>query len=102
VHLAVFHLRRSEWLGWISSLILCATIGKQVYTQYRSGTSRDVSKWLYLGQFSAEIGFILYSWIVRNWVFVFTNFVLLLENVAGLLLVLRHRRQRPNSARTSR
>jgi hypothetical protein len=83
----------SEWLGWLSSFILCLTIGKQLHTQYKQGTSQGVSKWLYLGQFMAEIGFIAYSLIVRNWVFVFTNSVLLLENVAGVLLI-RHQRRR--------
>lgn len=83
----------SEWLGWLSSLILCLTIGKQLHTQYKQGTSQGVSKWLYLGQFGAEIGFIIYSLMVKNWVFVFTNTVLLLENVAGIILI-RHQRSR--------
>jgi uncharacterized protein with PQ loop repeat len=90
-------MQNSEWLGWLSSLILCLTIGKQLHKQYRDGTSEGVSKWLYLGQFAAEIGFIAYSLIVRNWVFVFSNVVLLLENLAGFALVLHHRRGRPNS-----
>ncbi|MFL5812958.1 MAG: hypothetical protein ACJ763_05225 [Bdellovibrionia bacterium] len=83
----------SEWLGWLSSFILCLTIEKQLHTQYKQGTSQGVSKWLYLGQFIAEIGFIIYSLIVRNWVFVFTNTVLLIENVAGVLLIRYHRKR---------
>lgn len=82
-----------EWIGWLSSLILLATIGRQIFKQWKEQTSRGVSIWLYFGQFSAQIGFILYSWHVKNWVFVFTNSALLVENIAGLLIVLHHRRK---------
>jgi uncharacterized protein with PQ loop repeat len=80
-----------EILGWISSVVLVLTIGKQVHRQWKTGTSEGVSRWLFLGQCAAEIGFIAYSWMLRNWVFLFTNIVLLLESVVGYALVLRHR-----------
>ena len=82
-----------EILGWASSLILCATIGKQVYKQWHDDTSRGVSKWLYLGQLFSSSGFVAYSWLVGNWVFVCTNLFLLCANVTGLVIWLRHRRR---------
>lgn len=86
-------MENSDWIGWLSSFLLLATIGRQIYKQWKEESSRGISKWLYLGQFSAQAGFIYYSWTVRNWVFVFTNSLLLLENLAGLVIMLHHRRR---------
>ncbi|MGH9901209.1 MAG: hypothetical protein ACRD68_05140 [Pyrinomonadaceae bacterium] len=83
----------TEAVGWVSSLILVLTIGKQVYKQWREGSSEGVSKWLFVGQMAASLGFTVYSWLVGNWVFVVTNSLMLLNGVAGLLIVLRHRRR---------
>jgi uncharacterized protein with PQ loop repeat len=82
-----------EAVGWISSLILVLTIGKQVYKQWQEGSSRNVSKWLFVGQLAASVGFTIYSWMVRNWVFVFTNGFMILNGVAGLWITLHHRRR---------
>jgi len=82
-----------EIIGWFSSLILVVTIAKQVYKQWREGTSEGVSKWLFVGQISASLGFTIYSWLVRNWVFVVTNAVMLLNGLAGLAITLYHRRR---------
>ena len=82
-----------EVLGWVSSLILVLTIAKQVYKQWKEGSSEGVSKWLFIGQMSASLGFTVYSWLVSNWVFVATNAVMLLNGFAGLLIVLYHRRR---------
>ncbi|MGI9108121.1 MAG: SemiSWEET family transporter [Pyrinomonadaceae bacterium] len=82
-----------EAIGWVSSFILVLTIGKQVYKQWKEGSSENVSKWLFIGQLAASLGFTIYSWLVRNWVFVATNAVMLLNGLAGLLIVLHHRRR---------
>ena len=82
-----------ESVGWISSLILVVTIGKQVYKQWSEGSSENVSKWLFVGQFAASLGFLVYSWMVHNWVFVFTNGFMLLNATAGLLITIYHRRR---------
>jgi uncharacterized protein with PQ loop repeat len=82
-----------EAVGWISSFILVLTIGKQVYKQWKEGSSKNVSKWLFVGQFIASLGFLVYSWMVRNWVFVFTNGFMLLNALAGLFITLYHRRR---------
>ncbi|MFL6229702.1 MAG: SemiSWEET family transporter [Pyrinomonadaceae bacterium] len=82
-----------EAIGWISSFILVLTIGKQVHKQWKEGSSKNVSKWLFVGQFVASFGFLVYSWLVHNWVFVVTNALMALNAVVGLLIVLRHRRR---------
>ncbi|MBV9957770.1 MAG: hypothetical protein JO360_05080 [Acidobacteria bacterium] len=83
----------TEAIGWVSSVILVLTIGKQVYKQWQEDSSEGVSKWLFVGQITASLGFTIYSWLVRNWVFVVTNSLMLLNGVLGLLIVLHHRRR---------
>jgi uncharacterized protein with PQ loop repeat len=83
----------SEIIGWASSFILLLTLGKQVHKQYRSGSSEGVSRWLFLGQVGASLGFTAYSYLVRNWVFVVTNALLLVNALVGYAIVLRHRRK---------
>jgi MtN3 and saliva related transmembrane protein len=83
---------RSEAIGWFSSFILVLTIGKQVYKQWKSGSSEGVSKWLFVGQITASTGFTIYSVMVHNWVFVVTNALLLLSAVVGVFIVFKHRR----------
>ncbi|NMO16070.1 hypothetical protein HPC49_43305 [Pyxidicoccus fallax] len=87
----------SEAIGWFSSFVLVLTIGKQVYKQWKSGSSEGVSKWLFVGQITASTGFTIYSIIVRNWVFVVTNALMLLNAFVGILIVFKHRRQRGTS-----
>jgi uncharacterized protein with PQ loop repeat len=82
-----------EAIGWISSLILVLTIGKQVFKQWKEGSSENVSKWLFIGQLAASLGFTIYSWLVGNWVFVVTNAIMILNGLAGLFIVLHHRRR---------
>ncbi len=81
----------TEVLGWISSVILVLTIGKQVYKQWQEGVSEGVSRWLFIGQITASTGFTIYSWLVHNWVFVVTNLLMILNALIGLSLVLWQR-----------
>ncbi len=83
----------AEALGWVSSGILVLTIAKQVYKQWQEGSSEGVSKWLFVGQMAASLGFTAYSWLVSNWVFVVTNALMLCNGLLGLLIVLHHRRR---------
>ena len=93
-----------DLVGWASSVILVFTIGKQVYKQWKTGTSEGVSKWLFIGQVTASTGFTVYSWFVGNWVFVITNAFMVLNALAGLVIVILHRRReargRAGGART--
>jgi MtN3 and saliva related transmembrane protein len=82
----------TEVIGWLSSSILVLTIVRQIYKQWQEGSSEGVSKWLFIGQFSASAGFAVYSWLLQNWVFVFTNIVMLCSAIVGLGIVYWHRR----------
>ena len=75
-----------EIIGWASSLILLATLVKQVYKQWKDGTSEGISKWLFAGQLAASSGFVVYSYLVGSWVFMVTNGLLTINNVIGLYL----------------
>ncbi|HEX8721747.1 MAG TPA: hypothetical protein VF736_14020 [Pyrinomonadaceae bacterium] len=83
----------TEAVGWVSSFILVLTIAKQVYKQWQEGSSEGVSKWLFVGQIGASLGFTVYSWLVSNWVFVVTNSLMLVNGLLGLLIVIHHRRR---------
>jgi uncharacterized protein with PQ loop repeat len=100
--------RVTELIGWASSAVLLATLFRQVRKQWREGTSEGVSRWLFAGQTTASAGFTVYSLLLRNWVFVVTNALILLNAVAGMLIVRRHRRRArgtspaaPRGARTA-
>ncbi|WP_437754303.1 hypothetical protein [Sorangium sp. So ce1389] len=82
-----------EAIGWISSGILVLTVAKQVYKQWKTKTSEGVSKWLFIGQLAASIGFVVYSWLVENWVFVATNSLMVANALAGALIVYLQRRR---------
>ncbi len=87
-----------EIIGWTSSLILLLTIAKQIYKQWQEESSEGVSKWLFIGQVAASTGFAIYSWMVGNWVFVVTNFLMLISAFIGLGIVLHHRHRPTSSA----
>src|SRR5688572_26368828 len=86
-------------IGWVSSGILVLTIGNQVYKQWRSKTSQGISRWLFVGQLAASIGFVIYSWMLESWVFVATNSLMVANALAGATIVyLQRRRRAPRSA----
>ncbi len=88
----------TELIGWASTLILCATISRQVYTQWRTKSTAGVSHWLFAGQVMASIGFVVYSFLLENWVFVFSNIFLLLTALLGQVLYLKNRHASDNGA----
>ncbi len=82
-----------EIIGWASSLILLATLIKQVYKQWSDGTSEGISKWLFIGQLGASVGFTIYSYLVGSWVFMVTNALLTVNNIIGITLYFYFRRK---------
>ena len=80
-----------DLIGWASSALLVATIAKQVHTQWREGSSKGVSNWLFLGQLAASGGFLVYSALVHSWVFVVTNALMVVNALAGYAVVRIHR-----------
>ena len=81
----------TELIGWSAATILLLTIGRQVFTQWRDRRSDGVSKWLFIGQITASIGFIVYSGLLRNWVFVVTNVLMLVTAGVGQWIYIRNR-----------
>ena len=83
----------TELIGWSASVILLITIITQVRKQWRTGTNEGVSKWLFVGQVASSIGFTVYSVLTGNMVFIVTNAVLLLSNIAGVYIYFRNREE---------
>lgn len=73
-------------IGWTASAILLATLIRQISTQVRGGGDDGVSKWLFIGQATASLGFIVYSVLVGNWVFIVTNSCILVTALVGQVL----------------
>lgn len=84
----------TEIIGWASSIILLLTLVKQVYKQWKDGKTEGISKWLFVGQLLASIGFTIYSYLVSNWVFTITNGLLTINNVIGICLYFYFRKNK--------
>ncbi len=80
-------------IGWIASAILIATLSRQIYDQWKQPDPEGVSHWLFAGQIAASVGFIAYSWLLHNWVFIVTNSLILLTSLAGQWVMWRARRK---------
>ena len=90
----------TEIIGWASSLILLATLVKQVYKQWSEGTGDGISKWLFLGQLAASVGFTIYSYLVGSWVFMVTNGLLTINNIVGICLYFYFKKRDSNQPRS--
>jgi uncharacterized protein with PQ loop repeat len=90
-----------ELLGWCSSLVLLTTIVSQIVKQWREGSGKGVSRWLFVGQTAASLGFTIYSALLHNWIFTFTNGALLVSAIVGLWVTLHFKRHpRANGAQS--
>lgn len=76
----------TEIIGWASSFILFITVSRQIYKQWKEGENQGVSIWLFVGQIAASLGFAVYSWLVWNPVFIFTNSLMVLNGIVGFIL----------------
>ena len=81
-----------EVVGWASAAVLLATIAQQVWKQWTSGSTAGVSKWLFVGQTLASLGFTVYSVMTGDPVFIAVNSALLLSAVVGEAVYWRNRR----------
>lgn len=80
-----------EAIGWLSTALLLLTLLRQVYTEWKSGSTAGISKWLFIGQCAASIGFTMYSWLLRNWVFMGSNAAILAVAILGQIMYARNR-----------
>ena len=83
----------TEAVGWFSTTVLLLTIGRQVWTQWRTRSTQGVSKWLFVGQLVASSGFVVYSFLLDNWVFVVSNVMMLIIALVGQGIYLNNRRR---------
>ena len=88
-------MEMTDLIGWASSAILLATLARQVFTQWRERSTAGVSHWLFIGQLAASTGFLIYSWLLKNWVFVVTNAALLITALVGQVIYRRNARREP-------
>lgn len=79
-------------IGWASTALLLLTLIRQVYTEWKSGSVGGLSKWLFIGQSLASGGFIVYSWLLDNWVFLGSNIAILAVAMLGQAIYARNRR----------
>jgi MtN3 and saliva related transmembrane protein len=80
-----------EIIGWASSVILLLTLIRQVKKEWEEKNSKGLSKWLFVGQLIASVGFTVYSYLVSNWVFMVTNGLLTINNVIGIYIYYKYR-----------
>ena len=81
----------TELIGWCAAAILLLTISRQVYTQWRTRSTQGMSRWLFIGQLAASTGFVVYSWLLGNWVFVVTNVLMLATASTGQWIYLSNK-----------
>ena len=86
-------MKYAALIGWASSFILLSTLIRQVYTQWKSGDVSGVSRWLFVGQVSASVGFTIYSLLLKNWVYTASNIAILITAVAGEIIYVRNKRR---------
>jgi MtN3 and saliva related transmembrane protein len=85
-------VKPADLIGWASSAILLATIGRQVYTQWKTKATAGVSRYLFVGQLTASTGFTIYSFMLHNWVFLTSNVALLATAVTGQILYSKNKK----------
>jgi uncharacterized protein with PQ loop repeat len=85
-----------DLVGWLASGVLLLTLIRQIVKQSRS-EGEGVSTWLFIGQATASGLFVVYSILLKNWVFIVTNSALLLTALIGQWLT--HRRCKSDRSR---
>ena len=75
-----------DLVGWLASAVLIAPLIRQIYKQWRSDQIQGVSRWLFIGQITASLLFILYSALVGNAVFIVSNALILATGITGYVL----------------
>lgn len=96
-------MNMASLLGWISSFILLLTLLAQLHRQWKERSALGVSKLLFVGQLAAQVGFSVYSFLLDNDVFLFTNLVLVFVSLSGVYLTYKFKNEaNSNSSENSR
>lgn len=83
----------ADVLGWAASAVLLLTLGRQVWVQWKEQRTEGLSSGLFLGQMTASAGFVVYSVLVGNAVFVLTNAALFATAITGQWIYRRNLRR---------
>ena len=83
----------TDAIGWASSFILFVTVVVQIEKQWSTHSNKGVSKWLFIGQLAASVGFLIFSVLTSNLVFTITNAMLTLGNLGGILIYFVNRQR---------
>ncbi len=93
----------TDLIGWMSTAILLSTVGRQAWSQWKQGSTAGLSRWLFVGQIAASAGFVWYSYLLDNYVFVVSNvFLLIIAAVGQGLYVRNSRRERTRTNAVAR
>jgi MtN3 and saliva related transmembrane protein len=84
----------ADIIGWSSAAILLVTLLLQVRAQWKSRSDVGVSPWLFIGQLVTSAGFVTYSAMKKDAVFVVTNSSIALVAIAGQVVYWRLSRKR--------
>ena len=75
-----------DWIGWGSAAILVPAFATQTYRQWhdRDRPVHTSALWFFVLVLIGTAGQVAYSWMVRNWVYLALNGVLVVNNAIGL------------------
>lgn len=81
----------SAAVGWTASAVVLVTTVGQIVKQWRDGTSKGVSPWLFVGELVSALLFLWYAVAIHNAVYIATNALMIAASIAGLAIVAYHR-----------
>jgi MtN3 and saliva related transmembrane protein len=87
-------LTLTEAVGWASTPLLLATIGRPVYSEWRSKATAGLSHGYSSDKSRASSGFTIYCILLHNWVFLFSNVAMLVMGITGEVIYISNRRPR--------
>ena len=83
---------QAGWIGWFASAILLITLARQVHVQWTEKSTAGVSALLFAGQLVASIGFVTYSYLSGDTIFILTKSAILVTSLIGQGVYFRNKR----------
>ena len=81
--------------GYAASAILLGTLAVQIRKQWARGSTQGVSRWLFVGQFLASVGFAIHSAVIGSTLFMVVNALLAgSASIGAVLWSVQRRRER--------
>jgi MtN3 and saliva related transmembrane protein len=82
-----------EIIGWGSAIISLPTFGMQAYKQWQNRHEQAPASalWFFILALIGNVGQIVYSWMLGNWVFFTVNACLIITNSLGLAIAIYRR-----------